>query len=218
MGDLKYLGMYAGIVGGKNFEERSNFDGDSTSLELQESGWEELRKEARKIEGDLDVKLSSYAKLGTRFTQSPGTQLLAIDVAAAIGLIKRARTSDELTEKEILRCLIPPVVGPQPAGMGLLVTQLNRLENVGLVNEYSPGRETMALAIEDDAVSPSSMPKSSRHPGKEPIRVDDDIEGRARTPSDQMKNGAGGRILEDMPSVDIHQALQACFAQGSLLE
>ncbi|KAK7390158.1 hypothetical protein VNO78_25457 [Psophocarpus tetragonolobus] len=40
-----------------------------TNLELQESGWEELRKEARKIEGDLDVKLSSYAKLGVRFTQ-----------------------------------------------------------------------------------------------------------------------------------------------------
>eukprot|EP00249_Psilotum_nudum_P013252 c24240_g1_i1 orf=628-1338(-) len=29
-----------------------------------DSGWEELRREARKIEGDLDVKLSSYAKLG----------------------------------------------------------------------------------------------------------------------------------------------------------
>ncbi|MBA0769260.1 hypothetical protein Gotri_018009 [Gossypium trilobum] len=40
-----------------------------TNLDLQESGWEELRKEARKIEGDLDVKLSSYAKLGARFTQ-----------------------------------------------------------------------------------------------------------------------------------------------------
>ncbi|KAG2672280.1 hypothetical protein I3760_13G033200 [Carya illinoinensis] len=39
------------------------------NLELQESGWEELRREARKIEGDLDVKLSSYAKLGARFTQ-----------------------------------------------------------------------------------------------------------------------------------------------------
>ncbi|KAI4338807.1 hypothetical protein MLD38_023820 [Melastoma candidum] len=38
-------------------------------LELQESGWEELRREARKIEGDLDVKLSSYAKLGARFNQ-----------------------------------------------------------------------------------------------------------------------------------------------------
>ncbi|WJX43315.1 Golgi SNAP receptor complex member 1-2, variant 2 [Trifolium repens] len=40
-----------------------------TNLDLQESGWEELRKEARKIEGELDVKLSSYAKLGARFTQ-----------------------------------------------------------------------------------------------------------------------------------------------------
>lgn len=39
------------------------------SLELQEAGWEELRKEARKIEGDLDVKLNSYAKLGARFSQ-----------------------------------------------------------------------------------------------------------------------------------------------------
>ncbi|XP_075510883.1 Golgi SNAP receptor complex member 1-2-like isoform X5 [Primulina tabacum] len=36
---------------------------------LQELGWEELRKEARRIESDLDVKLSSYAKLGARFIQ-----------------------------------------------------------------------------------------------------------------------------------------------------
>lgn len=42
-------------------------------LVLQESGWEELRKEARKIEGDLDVKLSSYAKLGARFSQGGPT-------------------------------------------------------------------------------------------------------------------------------------------------
>ncbi|RWW27322.1 hypothetical protein BHE74_00054569 [Ensete ventricosum] len=43
------------------------------SLHLQESGWEVLRKEAMKIEGDLDVKLSSYAKLASRFTHSsPG--------------------------------------------------------------------------------------------------------------------------------------------------
>ncbi|KAI0514316.1 Golgi SNAP receptor complex member 1-2 [Dendrobium catenatum] len=43
-----------------------------SSLELQESGWEELRKEARKIEGDLDIKLSSYAKLAARFTHASG--------------------------------------------------------------------------------------------------------------------------------------------------
>ncbi|XP_042510090.1 Golgi SNAP receptor complex member 1-2-like [Macadamia integrifolia] len=39
------------------------------TLELQEAGWEELRKEARKIEGDLDGKLSSYAKLSAMFNQ-----------------------------------------------------------------------------------------------------------------------------------------------------
>ena len=33
------------------------------ALELQESEWEELRREVRKLEGDLDVKLSSYAHL-----------------------------------------------------------------------------------------------------------------------------------------------------------
>ncbi|KAL3616527.1 Golgi SNAP receptor complex member 1-2 [Castilleja foliolosa] len=43
--------------------------GDPSMDALQESGWEELRKEARKIEGDLDFKLSSYAKLGARFNQ-----------------------------------------------------------------------------------------------------------------------------------------------------
>lgn len=38
-------------------------------MEDCESGWEELRKEARKLEGDLDVKLSSYAKLGGMLSQ-----------------------------------------------------------------------------------------------------------------------------------------------------
>ena len=35
----------------------------AAALELQESEWEELWCEARKLEGDLDVKLSSYARL-----------------------------------------------------------------------------------------------------------------------------------------------------------
>ncbi|CAD5190931.1 unnamed protein product [Musa acuminata subsp. malaccensis] len=43
--------------------------GDST-LGLQESGWEQLRMEARKIESDPDVELSSVAKLASRFTNS----------------------------------------------------------------------------------------------------------------------------------------------------
>lgn len=56
---------------------RTRMSGDPNMEMLQESGWEELRKEARKIEGDLDVKLSSYAKLGARFTQG-GTSYIVI--------------------------------------------------------------------------------------------------------------------------------------------
>eukprot|EP00897_Mesotaenium_endlicherianum_P002779 jgi/Mesen1/2529/ME000161S01582 len=33
-------------------------------MEDGDAQWEELRREARKVEGDIDVKLSSYAKLG----------------------------------------------------------------------------------------------------------------------------------------------------------
>ncbi|ONK54820.1 uncharacterized protein A4U43_UnF11030 [Asparagus officinalis] len=51
--------------------------------------------------------------------------------------------------------------------MGLLVTQLNRLENMGSVDESSPGEETTAQAVEEDAVDPRFMPESSRRPGKE---------------------------------------------------
>lgn len=35
-------------------------------------GWEDLRKAARKLEGELDVKLASYAKLCSGFEASPG--------------------------------------------------------------------------------------------------------------------------------------------------
>ncbi|ONK63838.1 uncharacterized protein A4U43_C07F19460 [Asparagus officinalis] len=72
--------------------------------------------------------------------------------------------------------------------MGPLVTRLNRLKNMGLVDESSPGRETPALAVIEDAIDPSSMPESSRRPGKEPIGVDDNVKGRDGTPSGQMEN------------------------------
>ncbi|ONK60232.1 uncharacterized protein A4U43_C08F15800 [Asparagus officinalis] len=82
--------------------------------------------------------------------------------------------------------------------MGPLVNQLNRLENVRRIDEYSPGRETTALAVKEDVIGLGTIPEASRHPGKESIGVDDDVEGRAETPLDQMENSADGRILEDM--------------------
>nr|ABD63090.1 hypothetical protein 17.t00017 [Asparagus officinalis] len=79
---------------------------------------------------------------------------------------------------------------------------LNLFENVGWIDESSPGRETTALTVEEDVYGPSTIPEVSRRPGNESIRVDDDIEGRAKTPSDQIENGADGRILEDIPSAE----------------
>ncbi|ONK71500.1 uncharacterized protein A4U43_C04F9290 [Asparagus officinalis] len=71
---------------------------------------------------------------------------------------------------------------------------------MGRIDESSPSKEITTLTVEEDVVDPSTIPKVSRRPGKEPIGVDDGIEGRAETPSDQIENGADRRILEDMPN------------------
>ncbi|ONK72589.1 uncharacterized protein A4U43_C04F20980 [Asparagus officinalis] len=93
-------------------------------------------------------------------------------------------------------------MGPQSAGMGPLVTQPNRLENMGLVDDSSPGGETMTQAVKEDVVNPTSMPESYCCPSKELVWVDSDIEGRAGTPSGQKENGSDERILGEMPSTD----------------
>ncbi|XP_073106251.1 Golgi SNAP receptor complex member 1-2 [Elaeis guineensis] len=72
-----------------------------SSLDLQESGWEELRKEARKIEGDLDVRLSSYAKLGARFTHFSGYANNSSPVASS-----RSWKSVELEIQSLLEKLL----------------------------------------------------------------------------------------------------------------
>ncbi|CAL5412022.1 unnamed protein product [Camellia sinensis] len=56
---------------------------DPTMELLQESGWEELKKEARKIEGDLDIMLSSYGNLGSRFSMETLERNASIEVRDA---------------------------------------------------------------------------------------------------------------------------------------
>ncbi|XP_044951184.1 Golgi SNAP receptor complex member 1-2 isoform X2 [Hordeum vulgare subsp. vulgare] len=65
----------------------------AAALELQESGWEELRREARKLEGDLDVKLSSYARLAARSSSASASASAASPTAD--------RSSWKSTELEI---------------------------------------------------------------------------------------------------------------------
>ncbi|ONK69069.1 uncharacterized protein A4U43_C05F18960 [Asparagus officinalis] len=89
----------------------------------------------------------------------------------------------------------------RPVGKGPLITQLNHLENVGLIDESSHRRQTAAPVVDEDAVGPSTNPEASHCPGKEPIGVNNIVEGRGGTSSEQIENGADGRILEDIPSV-----------------
>ncbi|XP_066305763.1 IAA-amino acid hydrolase ILR1-like 3 isoform X4 [Miscanthus floridulus] len=60
----------------------------AVALELQESEWEELRREARKLEGDLDVKLS-YARLARDELDALGVGfrhlVMRTDVVATLG-------------------------------------------------------------------------------------------------------------------------------------
>ncbi|ONK80213.1 uncharacterized protein A4U43_C01F15180 [Asparagus officinalis] len=75
--------------------------------------------------------------------------------------------------------------------MDPLITQLNHLEIIGRIDESSPDRETTAQVVDEDAVSPSTILEASRRPGKEPIGMDDGVEGRSGTPLDQIENGSG---------------------------
>ncbi|ONK80429.1 uncharacterized protein A4U43_C01F17630 [Asparagus officinalis] len=82
-----------------------------------------------------------------------------------------------------VRATVEETVGPSPASEPSC--------RPGLADKSSPGENTTALAIKEDAIGPSSMTTLYRHLGKEPVGVDKNVEGRARIPSDQMENSAG---------------------------
>ncbi|ONK59803.1 uncharacterized protein A4U43_C08F10870 [Asparagus officinalis] len=107
----------------------------------------------------------------------------------------------EFTFLAFHRCFVV-VIGRRGGGEASLVAIQKYMLRVGWFNNKT--RETTALAVEEDVVGSSTIPEASRRPGKESIGMDNVVEGRAETPSDQIENGADGRILEDMPSVGIH--------------
>ncbi|ONK64622.1 uncharacterized protein A4U43_C07F28050 [Asparagus officinalis] len=71
-----------------------------------------------------------------------GTQLLAIDVAAMAGLLKRALTGDELTEKEkkALRRTLTNMASVVPIGilMLLLVIVVGHAAMLAVIQRYIP--------------------------------------------------------------------------------
>ncbi|ONK61818.1 uncharacterized protein A4U43_C08F33910 [Asparagus officinalis] len=92
-----------------DFHARCSMKEKKYSNECAEDVIKSLRLSLDKIKecmGDPEADVDNEATKTEQKVQDvwQGTQLLAIDVAAATGLLKRALTSDELTEKEFFLC------------------------------------------------------------------------------------------------------------------
>ncbi|XP_010246031.1 PREDICTED: uncharacterized protein LOC104589406 [Nelumbo nucifera] len=102
--------------------------GDSRLFQLQ------------KKEGVVGKSLDKLKEASTNVWQ--GTQLLAIDVAAAMGLMKRALTGDELTEKEkcALRRTLTDLASVVPIGILMLlpVTAVGHAAMLAAIQRYVP--------------------------------------------------------------------------------
>ncbi|XP_078446141.1 golgi snare 12 [Wolffia australiana] len=73
---------------------------EGQKLGVEVSGWEGLRKEAMKIERDLDVKLSSYAKLGSRsyaFVDADGRSWKSMEMEIQSALEKLLDINDSMS-------------------------------------------------------------------------------------------------------------------------
>ncbi|KAL2323046.1 hypothetical protein Fmac_027425 [Flemingia macrophylla] len=93
-----------------------------------------------KKENILEKSLGKLRETGTDVWQ--GTQLLAIDVAAAMGLLRRALIGDELTEKEkkMLKRTLTDMASVVPIGVLMLlpVTAVGHAAMLAAIQRYVP--------------------------------------------------------------------------------
>ncbi|KAK7278701.1 hypothetical protein RJT34_23737 [Clitoria ternatea] len=94
----------------------------------------------QKKENILEKSLGKLKETGTDVWQ--GTQLLAIDVAGAMGLLRRAMTGDELTEKEkkTLKRTLTDMASVVPIGVLMLlpVTAVGHAAMLAAIQRYVP--------------------------------------------------------------------------------
>ncbi|KAA8516772.1 hypothetical protein F0562_017030 [Nyssa sinensis] len=121
----------------ENVEEEIKITNDSASYSDEAEGsWVRGQKKENIIEKSFD-KLKE-----TCMDVWQGTQLLAIDVAAAVGLLRRVLTGDELTEKEkkALRRTSTDLASVVPIGFLMLlpVTALGHAAMLAAIQKYVP--------------------------------------------------------------------------------
>ncbi|XP_011094284.1 uncharacterized protein LOC105174024 [Sesamum indicum] len=96
--------------------------------------------QVQKKDGIIDKSLNKLKKTSTDVLQ--GTQLLAIDTAAALGLLQRVLIGDELTEKEkqALRRTLTDLASVVPIGILMLlpVTAVGHAAMLAAIQRYMP--------------------------------------------------------------------------------
>ncbi|XP_077230297.1 uncharacterized protein LOC143863504 [Tasmannia lanceolata] len=96
--------------------------------------------QVQKTESIIGKSINKLKETGTDVWQ--GTQLLAIDVAAAVGLSRRALTGDELTEKEkkALKRTLTDLASVVPIGILMLlpVTAVGHAAMLAAIQRYVP--------------------------------------------------------------------------------
>lgn len=111
---------------------------DNTSYDAQVKGNELMV--VHKKESMIGKSIDKLKETSTDVWQ--GTQLLAIDVAAAVGLLRRSLTGDELTEKEkqALRRTITDLASVVPIGILMLlpVTAVGHAAMLAAIQRYVP--------------------------------------------------------------------------------
>ncbi|XP_051150391.1 uncharacterized protein LOC127264873 [Andrographis paniculata] len=96
---------------------------------------------AQKKDGIIEKSLDKLKETSTNVLQ--GTQLLAIDTASAMGLLRRALIGDEITEKEkqALRRTLTDLASVVPIGVLMLlpVTAVGHAAMLAAIQRYMPG-------------------------------------------------------------------------------
>ncbi|XP_058088791.1 uncharacterized protein LOC131235589 isoform X3 [Magnolia sinica] len=133
---------------GSQNEEENNLADDGVDYDAAAAGHTIVQ--VHKKEGFIGKSIEKLKETSTDVWQ--GTQLLAIDVAAAAGLLRRALMGDELTEKEkkALQRTITDLASVVPIGILMLlpVTAVGHAAILAAIQRYVPALIPSAYAPE----------------------------------------------------------------------
>ncbi|KAA8518533.1 hypothetical protein F0562_016007 [Nyssa sinensis] len=131
----------------ENEEEEIKLIDDSTTARFSDKVEGSRLVRAQKKENIIEKSFDKLKETSTDVWQ--GTQLLAIDVAAALGLLRRVLIGDELTEKEkkALRRTLTDLASVFPIGFLMLlpVTAVGHAAMLAAIQRYSTSADTLHI-------------------------------------------------------------------------